>query len=79
MAPPIFTTVPSLPMFVVETNENRLTSQSEKSESLHFQSTSVGTAGEIESETQQRLLRKVQQISVLLTFIYSLSTSETFS
>jgi hypothetical protein len=79
MPPPIFTTVPSLPMFLVETNENRPTSQSEKPESLHFQSTSDGAAGEIESGTQQRLPRKVQQISVLLTFICSLSTSKTFS
>jgi hypothetical protein len=60
MPPPVFTTVPSLPMFLVETSESRLTSQSEKPESLSFQSTSGGTIGEIESETQQKLLRKVQ-------------------
>jgi hypothetical protein len=75
MPPPIFTTVPSLPMFLVETSESRFTSQSEKPQSLNVQSTSDGTAGEIESETQQRLLRKVQQI---LTFIWSLSTSKMF-
>ncbi|PNF19336.1 hypothetical protein B7P43_G06721 [Cryptotermes secundus] len=58
MPPPIFTTVPSLPMFLVETSESRFTSQSEKPESFNIQSTSDGTAGEIETETQQRLLRK---------------------
>jgi hypothetical protein len=76
MPPLIFTTVPSLPMFLVETSESRFTSQSEKPESLNVQSTSGGTAGEIESETQQRLLRKVQQI---WTFIWALSTSKMFS
>jgi hypothetical protein len=68
MPPSLFTTLPSLPMFLVESGENRLTSQSEKPESLNVQSTSEVTSCGIDSEAQQRLHRKVQQISVLMTF-----------
>jgi len=62
MRPPLFTTVPSLPMFVVETGESRLTSQSEKPEPSHIQLSSDVRAGEVESEAQRRHHTKVQQI-----------------
>jgi len=62
MRPPLFTTVPSLPMFVVETGESRLTSQSEKPEPSHIQLSSDVTTGEVESEAQRRHHTKVQQI-----------------
>ncbi|XP_021923237.1 centrosomal protein of 89 kDa-like isoform X2 [Zootermopsis nevadensis] len=58
MPPPLFSTVPSLPMFVVESRRNRLTSQSEKPEQLSVQSTSDVIAGGTELETQWRHHRK---------------------
>jgi len=71
MHPPLFTTVPSLPMFVVETGESRLTSLSEKPEPSHIQLSSDVTAGEVELEAQRRHHTKVQQIYVLLAYMYS--------
>jgi hypothetical protein len=70
MRPPLFTTVPSLPMFVVETGESRLTSQSEKPEPSHIQLSSDVTAGEVESEAQRKHHTKVQQIYMLLAYMY---------
>jgi hypothetical protein len=70
MRPPLFTTVPTLPMFVVETGESRLTSHSEKPEPSHIQLSSDVTAGEVESEAQRRHHTKVQQMYMLLVYMY---------
>lgn len=66
MGPPLLTTVPSLPMFVVESGESRLTSQSEKLEPPHIQLSSDVTPGEVESEAHRRYHMKVHQIYVFL-------------
>jgi hypothetical protein len=78
MPPPLFSTVPSLPMFVVESGGNTLSSQSEKPEPPNVQSTSDVTAGGTETETQRRPRRKVQQMSMLLMFVCSLYMSKMF-
>ncbi|XP_069683076.1 centrosomal protein of 89 kDa isoform X3 [Periplaneta americana] len=57
MPPPVFTSVPSLPMFVVQSGENRM-SQLEEPEPSNAQSNSDVTSGGIESETHQRHHRK---------------------
>lgn len=59
MPPPLFTTVPSLPMFVVESGGNRLISQAAKPVPLNVQSASDVIASGIESETQSRPHKKV--------------------
>ena len=79
MRPPLLTTVPSLPMFVVESGESRLTSQSEKLKPPHTQLSSDVTAGEVESEAQRRHHMKVQQIYVLLAFMCSCMGQKFFS
>lgn len=79
MPPPLFSTVPSLPMFLVESGESRLTSQSEKPEPLIIQSSSIVTAGETESEAQRRHHTKVRQMYVLLTFMCSCMGQKCFS
>ena len=57
MPPPVFTSVPTLPMFVVESSEGRTSTQT--SDPLNTQSVSDITAGEIDSDIRGKSSRKV--------------------